>query len=309
MASRSRYLEAFKEGHNLVGLSGLAAVSLATLNVVPLLVGLVAEAAYLIFVPDSKWYERRLAKKYDAEVEQRRAQLKESLLPTLRPDIQDAYARLEAMRAEIGVQVANDPNTRSGSQWFREVLRKLDYLLEKFLQFASKDAQFRAYLAGVLADLRSLDSAGPQQRGKGRGPLRLVVGGAERDEPARDPSDRWTQRTVAEIQAQYEEEREEVARLMEQEPDESTRAVLQKRLDVMERRKEFVGKMGRILINLNHQLKLLEDTFGLINDELRARSPDQVLSDIEDVVLQTNTMTDLLEEVAPFEQMLQRMSA
>ena len=67
--------------------------------------------------------------------------------------------------------------------------------------------------------------------------------------------------------------------------------------------------MGKILINLNHQLRLLEDTFGLINDELRARSPEQVLADIEDVVWQTNSMTTLLEEVAPFEQMLQRLSA
>jgi hypothetical protein len=32
-----------------------------------------------------------------------------------------------------------------------------------------------------------------------------------------------------------------------------------------------------------------------------------VLSDIEDVVMQTNTMTDLLEEMAPLEQMVARI--
>ena len=62
-------------------------------------------------------------------------------------------------------------------------------------------------------------------------------------------------------------------------------------------------------MNLNHQLQLLEDTFGLISDELLARPPEQVLADIEDVVSQTNTMTQVLEEVAPYEQMLQRLSA
>jgi hypothetical protein len=53
----------------------------------------------------------------------------------------------------------------------------------------------------------------------------------------------------------------------------------------------------------------LEDTFGLINDELRARSPEQVLVEIEEVVAQTHTMTTVLDEVASFEQMLQRLSA
>jgi len=45
----------------------------------------------------------------------------------------------------------------------------------------------------------------------------------------------------------------------------------------------------------------------VINDEIRARSPEQILSDIEDVVFQTETMTSLLEEVAPFEQMSSRL--
>jgi hypothetical protein len=39
----------------------------------------------------------------------------------------------------------------------------------------------------------------------------------------------------------------------------------------------------------------------LISDEIRARPPEQVLSDIDDVVFQTKTMTELLEEVAPYE--------
>ena len=41
-----------------------------------------------------------------------------------------------------------------------------------------------------------------------------------------------------------------------------------------------------------------EDTFGLINDEIRARSPEQILADIEEVVVATDTMSTALEEVA-----------
>src|SRR5205823_2810322 len=125
---------------------------------------------------------------------------------------------------------------------------------------------------------------------------------------SRDPDDHWSQFAVGQVRAQYEAEIADVETLLQAEEDASTHAVLEKRLEVLQRRHEFIGKIGKILMNLSHQLRLLEDTFGLINDELRARSPDQVLTDIEDVVSQTNTMTELLEEVAPFEQMLQRIS-
>ncbi len=86
------------------------------------------------------------------------------------------------------------------------------------------------------------------------------------------------------------------------ETDASTKAVLEKRIQVLTQRSEGVGKIGRILTNLQYQLSLLEDTFGLINDQIRARSPEQVLADIEGVVDQTDSMTQLLEELAPYEQ-------
>ena len=47
----------------------------------------------------------------------------------------------------------------------------------------------------------------------------------------------------------------------------------------------------------------MEDTFGLINDEIRARSPEQMLADIDDVVLQTDSLTEALQDVAPFDTM------
>ncbi len=122
-----------------------------------------------------------------------------------------------------------------------------------------------------------------------------------------EQSEKWVQNTVAEVQKHYDSELEKLRALLKDEADSGTRAVLEKRCEVLERRREFVGKMGRILQNLNHQLELLEDTFGLISDEIRARPPEQVLADIEDVVTQTNTMTQVLEEIAPYEQSLARL--
>ncbi|MCA1596596.1 MAG: hypothetical protein LC772_09270 [Chloroflexi bacterium] len=330
---RNRYIEAFMESHNVIGLATVASVSAALMNPLPLLVGVVAETAYLLFVSDSRWYALRLAKRYDAEVEQRRAQLKSQVLPTLRPEMAERFERLENIRQQIGSQ--------GNEEWVREVTRKLDYLLEKFLQFASKDLQFRVYLGSVLeaersagqrsAEGRSGGSAGitldPRydvtlsKRGVRRSPLvpdqggERTPGGSRRVGPtfpvaspqrpaAPAGDDSWAQAAVTEIHEQYQREIDRVTVLLKQETDLNTKAVLEKRVVVLQRRQEFVNKIGRILSNLSHQLELLEDTFGLISDEIQARSPEQVLADIDDVVSQTNTMTQLLEEMAPFEQSL-----
>src|SRR2546426_628596 len=99
MSQKNKLHEAFKEGFNLVGLGGAAALSLALLNPIPLIAGAVVEAAYLLFVPDSGWYTCRLAKRYDAEVIKRRQDLKNQILPTLRPEMQRRFQRLENTRA------------------------------------------------------------------------------------------------------------------------------------------------------------------------------------------------------------------
>jgi hypothetical protein len=316
MRKNSRQLQALKENFNLVGLSTAAAVSAALLNPLPLLVGLVAEAAYLLFVPDSRWYEARIARRHDAEVEARRAQLKAEVLPALRSELQERFARLETTRAEI----AEQPTSRES--WFAQILRKLDYLLEKYLLFGSREAQFRKYLESVLGEVRlenrlpaeklgfiiEVTDTGSKRRVRGR-PAETADADGRAPVPAlpRDPAERWVRVTVDEIQAHYSAETEDVRGQLDGETDQNTRAVLEKRLEVLDRRRDGIGKIGRILLNLGQQLRLLEDTFGLINDEIRARSPEQVLSEIEEVVGQTESMTRLLEEIAPYEQMIARL--
>ena len=254
--------------------------------------------------------------------------MKAEILPTLRPDLQRRFLRLEALRQQIGTLSMGEKT------WFLEILRKLDYLLDKFLQFATKEGQFRAYLASILAEARG-EFIGPATKTGGR-PAWLDdafdkgKGTDLNKQPARrgattqngvsrasaqplkgvqsyEQSEKWVQETVAQVQKHYDDETEKLRALLKDEKDDGTQAVLEKRCEVLDRRREFVGKMGRILQNLNQQLELLEDTFGLISDEIRARPPEQVLADIEDVVTQTNTMTQVLEEIAPYEQSLARL--
>lgn len=338
----NRYLAAFKEQHNLVGLSAMVAASMALMNPLPLLVGLVAEAAYLMLVPDSKWYEQRLARRFDSEVAQRREVLRGQIFPQISLAMQERFGRLEAVRRDIDQQSQDD------AQWFREILRKLDFLLEKFLHFAAKEAQFHEYLQAARTQAQpgsrpqppsnavpsriiappspALSSSAPAPLSSvpnSQGPLSPRSGrsngaaGAPANAPANagassasvmaDAATVWVRETVAIVQASYDgfiAQIEAQAAQATKDDDSVTGAVLEKRLEVLRRRREFVGRIGRVQINLSHQLALVEDTFGLISDELRARPPEQVLADIEDVVSQTNTMTHLLEEIAPLEQLL-----
>jgi hypothetical protein len=315
MAENNRFVQAFKESGNVIGLTSAVALSVALLNPLPLLVGLVAEAAYLIFVPDSQWFASRLSARHDAEIEARRQQVKLQVLPQITPEMRERFIRLEGCRAAIGRQPVGQ-NTPGGDQWFREVLRKLDYLLERFLAFSGKDAEFRRHLRTLLDDIHG-ESHGVRRQSRPE-PRKKARGG--RSAPARhdfdiplspgppESGDRWAQSAVEEIEAHYVRELEGLERDIAAEADSSTLAILEKRREVLRRRQEGVVKIGKILRNLSHQLALLEDTFGLINDEIRARSPEQVLSEIEEVVLQTESMTELLEELAPFQQLEARLA-
>lgn len=289
MAAVNKTTEAFKEGYNMLGLAGVVALSAATLNPVPLLVGLVVEAAYLIFLPDSKWYDRRLADRYDAEVVARRERLKVEVFPSLPEGIRERFVRLENFRSQIG------GHQFEGKRYYREVLRKLDYLMEKFLLFASKEVQFRSYLRAVLEELdRSSNFTWKQ----GEKPPKV------RRRPRAEmleESGHWVREAVLSAQEAYDQEVESIREMLGKEENLHNQAVLEKRKDILFRRRTYVGRIGEILTNLTHQLSLIEDTFGLINDEIRARSPEQVLVDIEDVVSQSESLTESLQDMAPFE--------
>lgn len=290
MKRPSKIKEAFLEGFNTVGLAGAAAASLALLNPLPLIGALVVEAAYLLFVPDSKWYERRLATRYDKEVVERRRKLRDQIFPSLNSQMQARFARLELMRDQIGSQ------TLDGRMIFREVLRKLDYLLEKFLHFASKEIQFENYLRSVLDEVKHGPVVPPPVQKKSNKKIAFQI---------EDMSDRdeWVKDTTDIICEKYSSEIDGIDELVARDENLHNQAVLEKRKEVLTRRSQYVVRIGQSLINVSHQLHLMEDTFGLINDEIRARSPEQVLADIEDVVFQTDSLTATLEDVAPFDVM------
>ena len=316
--ARNRYKEVFQESPNLVGLALAAATSLALLNPIPLLVGLVAEAAYLLFVPDTRWYMQRLEHRFDQEVVRRREELKEKVFPMVRNAVIAEFNRLESQRAQIE-QVAKNED-----KWFREAMRKLDFLLEKHLMFALKEAEFGRYLLSLIDE--SYDSMNererdmvaifrnsgrrPTKRAKGRsnGDLEFEFEVADASMKLGDFDDEAIRDAVSGIQSFYDREAAKLEEEAQTEDVFANRNILEKRKDILHRRREFVVRLGTILSNLGHQMSLMRDTFGLINDEIRARSPEQIVRDIDEVVTSATSLTVAIDELTPMEDVVARVS-
>jgi len=278
-------IEAVKETINLVGLAGAAALSMATLNPVPLLVGAVVEAAYLLAVPDTSWYRSLLARRQKvldavAAMEFRESQ-KKGILPSLPLALADRYQRLDATRRAL------ERDLPGADGFYTDILAKLDHLLESFLYFAQKDGHFRSYLLNLGGEVRVSKKTQKGNRTK-----------SQADEPG-NQDESWVRRLVSDIDLCYLSEITDLQGQLSDSSDPS--AVVQKRLEVLQRRSQYVHKIGDTLIHLQQQMCLVEDTFGLISDEIRARSPKEVLTDVEDVVTQTNLMNEVLDQLGSFD--------
>lgn len=283
---KSRFIEAAKEDYNIIGLCGAVSLSLVTLNPLPLLAGMVGEAIYLAFVPDSLWYKKRFQKRESASSEKERTKFREQIFPNLRSEMKNRYNRLVNVREDISSQSAN-----GSDEWVNEIVQKLEYLLDKFLQFAQKEQQFRDYLWDVRKEVE--DEIPAQER-------RLI-------ENSEKSGDRWVEPVSKALEKRYDAEIEAITKQLES--GASDISILERRKSVLLRRKDFGTKTFGILRNLNNQLALLEDTFGLISDELLARPPEQILHDIDDVVISTNAMSDVLNEMARHENHLTRTTS
>jgi hypothetical protein len=302
-SSRHRYKAAFSENFNMLSLAGFAAASLAFLNPIPLILAVAAEAVYLLFVPDSKWYEVRLKAKFDAEVQDRLNKLRNQVFPQIHSSVKEQFTRLQSARDQIGQQ------SRSEETWFREALRKLDFLMEKYLQFALKESQFIKYLNSLIdeafenlnqSEKKKLDELVDRTSARIKPPRNVDV--VPSQGPA--PSEEWNKVVAEVLFSQYGREISDLKTRAEKEQVFATKSILDKRVEILTRRQEFVERIVQILNNLRHQMQLMTDTFGLINDEIRARSPEQVLADIDEVVTTTNSLTEAIEAVTPLEQLV-----
>ncbi|HWD40540.1 MAG TPA: hypothetical protein VG944_16955 [Fimbriimonas sp.] len=227
------------------------------------------------------WLSNLATRRQDRRAAEHREQTKALHLTSLTPEARSRFGRLEMLLASIVKKVEN------GQVSYREVVRKLDYLLEQFLLLGVKQVEFAEYLDSLRKDRGVLPPS--TQKSPGVPSARLIA------------DEQGARQVIAAICGSY---RQEILSLEEEgktEANPHNRALLEKRRELLHRRREYASQIGDIVFNIGHQLKLMDDTFGLINDEIRARSPEQVLNEIDELVSQTDRLTERLQEVEPFE--------
>jgi len=269
---------------------------------------LAAEFGYMLFVPTSGWYRGVLAGRAMRDRQRLRAQMKKEMLPGLLPQDRNRFLRLEALRNKMPTASA----AGFGQEEMATVYTQMDVLLDKFLSFAQKNAQYRAYLVDMVRP-----SPGPSAPGTHWVDRLFDIASTlinEKQDTVQVPVNGGPNRRVTDIQMIIEQVQKALDNRLAQmktsldgQTSDANRRVIEKNLEVLTKRRERVGELGDIITNLECQLDLIESTFGLISDQVRTLAPEQVIHDINDVVLQTETTTQMLAASAPMEFTMNRL--
>lgn len=299
----SRIASAFKEQENMVGMSVFLAASIFFLNPVPLIVGALLEVAYILFVPDSNWYSNRLETKQRKLIEERRSDLSYQFRCLATRENAAKYQELTSVRAQLDDDYVSRPD-------WRDVINRLDTLLDKYVEFGLQDIRLREYLASLSkqADENIHNIAKPRTKGEAKLRDRLSEIEFNADNFT-DKNVRWVEEQMASIRFYFQNQEHTIQQLISEEDARITagtgninnRDILQKRLEIQAMSLSQAEKIGQGLVNLNQQMVLMEETIRLINGQIKSKQPGQVLLDIENLVDQSETVSNFLHEIAPFE--------
>lgn len=299
----SRIKTAFNEQENMIGIAAFVGASIFLLNPVPLIIGAALEVAYLLFVPDSNWYANKLVQRQKGIAKERREALKQKVYDAVDQDYWDKYQQLESVRTQLDDDYVSRPD-------WRDVIDRLDTLLGKYLEFGLQDARLRQYLDS-LSDQAEQGLPGLlKPKNKETSALRERL--AQSQQAADNFSDetvRWVETEMASIRLYFQSQISAIQQLINEEETRiasgtgnmNNRDTLQKRIEIQTMSLNQAEKIGQGLVNLNQQMALMEETIRLINGQIKSKQPGQVLLDIENLVDQSETVSNFLHDIAPFE--------
>jgi hypothetical protein len=270
-----------------------AAMALAVGAWLPFVLAGVFFIGYMLFFADSDRYRRILLNREDKAEQQKTDSEKDAvrrkILNSLDRDQMNQYNRLSAMRDSV----KNDAPT--DDMFYSDIVVKLTDLLDKFLIFADREAKYRKHLESVRDELREQHDS---RTIKTKSRVQPTGDDHIRQLSPQDDLERWAQETISEIASRYDDDVAAAeADIAQRQPNDVNIGIIRKRIEIIKRRSQFVQRIGMTMVSLNHQMRLLDDTFGLIADETKARPPQEMLSDIDEVVLQTNSMTETLDAI------------
>jgi flavodoxin len=162
---------------------------------------------------------------------------------------------------------------------------KLDLLQQRFLEFASQRHNFSQHLKQVLDQLwsRNIDSG----KYSGKGPMTNGRG--------------TTEDVAAQINTFLGQDLATVTRDVAKTDDDSEKEILTQRQGVIQRRMDQLDKIAKAVSNIDKQMQLLEDTFGLIGDETHAQAPETIVTDVEEAVARSDALTKTIAELRPLQ--------
>lgn len=241
---------AFNNPYNYAVLGGFASAALLTGNWWLGLCGAGAEALWMLFAPDSRllrklWWDKLHAERVEA---QRRAALdaKFKLLPE-----GDAMRCLALKEKQEQINKLAQENPAFTVDLLSGELKKLDDLVESFLELSVTCARYQDYLQSVDVDEIERDLRRYQQ----------IVDRGDADK----------------------------------------RALAQKNIAVLQKRKDKYAEIRSYLSTARGQLELIENTFRLLADQIvTMRSPTELSGQLDDLldgveaVRQTTRETDKL---------------
>lgn len=219
----------FHNPYNYSLLGGVAAASLATGQWWLGLVGLSAEALYMLFAPDSKTVRNYVDKSFAEDDARARAEARAVLLNQLTGwDRDRCLALLDKQR---DIQKLAKENPSFGTELLSNELQKLESLTASFLDLVHSCKRYRDYLAQEdFDDIEKLQRAYQRDADKG-------------DELAK------------------------------------------KNLSVVSRRLERLSEIRAFLKRAAGQLELIENSFGLLADQIVSmRTPGELSSQLNDLI-------------------------
>lgn len=293
-----RVQETLRDPVSWLGLGAAAGFSLATGQPEVLAAAAAAGALFVAVAPLFPSYARRLTARRNAASERGRRALVAARLQQLSPQDRQRYARLEARRAEL---VAHPDRLHVGPAEFDQVLERLDELLQSFLVLAARERDYTAYLGELAAEelsLRQLAQRHPARHSLLESLWVLDPLGPPRPSPAHAAHLLATmplESLVEFVRSGHRRELEEMQRALASETDPAIRAARERRAQVLERREAYAARIGEAILTLRRQLELIEETAGMLADEVRARTPHEVLHHLEEAVHRSDGLAELLE--------------
>ncbi len=132
---------------NIVWLAGISLFSIVSWNWLPFIIGGLIEAAYLIVIPPSPWYHRRLEQKSQKEKSELIEREKNKVLNALPQEDREQYLKLVRACDETK---KNYQSLHPATQTFLEAIStQLDRLLSRYLMMRQAYVQSTQYLSNT----------------------------------------------------------------------------------------------------------------------------------------------------------------